>query len=80
MRKLIKNWINNSYVYDKVGFIELIVRLVTKNIHEPGFEYLKFINQEALIVDVGANVGQRGRSVNLLIKRNTLEIRFDERM
>lgn len=53
-----KKFIKNSYVYDKFRFIELLIRLVTGKIHEPGFEYLKFINKEALVVDIGANVGQ----------------------
>jgi len=58
MRKLIKGAIKNSYVYDKVRFIELLIRLVSGKIHEPGFEYLKFINKGALVIDIGANVGQ----------------------
>lgn len=58
MRMLLKKCISNAYMYDKVRFIELITRLVTGKIHEPGFEYLKFINKEALVVDIGANVGQ----------------------
>lgn len=58
MRMYLKKFIKTPYVYDKFRFIELLMRLVTRKIHEPGFEYLKFLNKEALVVDIGANVGQ----------------------
>ena len=73
IRSFLKNSIKNHAFYISLQQCELIFRYIFKRDHEEGFNFLAYLPNEALVLDIGANIGQsiisilnNNRNVNIL--------------